>query len=64
MLFLGETGKRRKKKIPKPLSSTDAIERAHFVVVAIPVIGVLFFSLSTSIVKSSFRKRNPIMENR
>lgn len=39
-------------------------EKAHLVVTAIPVMGVLFFSLSTSIVKSSFRKRNPIMENR
>jgi hypothetical protein len=44
--------------------TSESHGEAQLVVIAVPVAGVLFFSLSTSIVKSSFKNRNPIMENR
>lgn len=46
------------------LCTSFICQRAHSAVAAIPVMGVLFFSLSTSVVKSSFRNRKPMMENR
>lgn len=40
------------------------IWEANFNIKSIPATGVLIFNLSTSMIKSSFKKRNPMMEKR